>query len=703
MTGAVTINSSPNFETKSSYSFTVAATDEANNTTTKDVTLNINNLNEGSSTFEIRGTAQVGETMKVAQNLHETAFDVDNANGALAGSYNYQWQLSDNGGASWSTVATDANYKITTSDVNKKLRALITYTDDGGFTHTDVATNSMDTVSLAEVAVDTSQSLIGYQYKLQKSGSDVNLGGVLGYSNDVNSRSDYSNETYDLIVEAKTLTNGDINGRNVIWNLESFDVTLDFNYDLFSNWDSSGLSAASASFGTEVNNAKSHNYTVNASSPDSVRVTGATLSSLNGETGIQNSYKELFTLTGLKFDATTAKALADDGIAGNEFVNVDIKTNIYDTVFADYQDTNDDSTKDNAYIKSLAGMGYTDGNDGGSVDDNSHKTYIHNAYVDLDEQGTTLYTQRSIGSDDKTYLIRDGSTVDAKAWWANLGNYGIKAEDLNLKAVDKTNFKLMEISAGNDGYQAVDSYVIDTVTSLSGSDLIDGGSVDLSNGSNTSWNGSGSENVEISFKVQVDGKVGQRLSQLETDFYKLEGKDTDGFESVNSTSKLTNNMITFQGDLNFDGRVSMKDLAFLNAGKLNAIQNGNQAPDDVDANYDGQITATDLAILDRDWGGTIHSDALTNSLVTDTEWESRSWTSLTYMDGDVINNISNTEVDFKNSSFDAQKLVDSAQPDPLAGDIYSGAGNLYSGSNLFVDSSKDFSPTSDPITGYNSL
>ena len=40
------------------------------------------------------------------------------------------------------------------------------------------------------------------------------------------------------------------------------------------------------------------------------------------------------------------------------------------------------------------------------------------------------------------------------------------------------------------------------------------------------------------------------------------------------------------------------------------------------------------------------------------------------MDGDVINNISNTEVDFKNSSFDAQKLVDGAQQDPLAGDIY---------------------------------
>ena len=161
-------------------------------------------------------------------------------------------------------------------------------------------------------------------------------------------------------------------------------------------------------------------------------------------------------------------------------------------------------------------------------------------------------------------------------------------------------------------------------------------------------------------------------------------------------------MITFQGDLNFDGRVSMKDLAFLNAGKLNAIQNGNQAPDDVDANYDGQITATDLAILDRDWGGTIHSDALTNSLVTDTEWESRSWTSLTYMDGDVINNISNTEVDFKNSSFDAQKLVDSAQPDPLAGDIYNGVDNQNNGGSTFnrPTSYFDLNGNSQAILGF---
>ena len=340
--------------------------------------------------------------------------------------------------------------------------------------------------------------------------------------------------------------------------------------------------------------------------------------------------------------------------------------NIYDTVVANYQSTDDDTVEDNAYIKSLAGLGYTDTldssgirNDGGFVDDTTYKTYIHNAYADLDEQGTTLYTQRYIGSSDKTYLIRDGSTVDAKGWWANRGTYGVKAEDLNLTASDTTNFKLMELAVGENGtYEAVSSYAVDTVTDLSGSDLIDGGSVDLSTGfdasgnaNKSSWDGSGSENIELSFKVQVDGKVGQRLNDLETDFYTLEGKDTDGYEST--SAKLTNNIITFQGDLNYDGRVSMKDLAFLNAGGVAEDNSGNFS--DVDANYDGKITASDLAILDRDWGGTIHS------IATDEEWESKSWTSINYWDNDVINNISDTEVDFKNSAYDHQSTVDSLQ------------------------------------------
>ena len=212
------------------------------------------------------------------------------------------------------------------------------------------------------------------------------------------------------------------------------------------------------------------------------------------------------------------------------------------------------------------------------------------------------------------------------------------------------------------------------------------------NANKSSWDGSGSENIELSFKVQVDGKVGQRLNELETDFYTLEGKDTDGYEST--SAKLTNNIITFQGDLNYDGRVSMKDLAFLNAGGVAEDNSGNFS--DVDANYDGKITASDLAILDRDWGGTIHS------IATDEEWESKSWTSINYWDNDVINNISDTEVDFKNSAYDHQSTVDSQQRDPLVGDIYSGTDNQYEGGATYNKSSSyfDLSGNSQAILGF---
>ena len=50
-TGAVTLTGSPDFETKASYSFTVVATDAANNATEKVVTLAVNNLDEVAPTI----------------------------------------------------------------------------------------------------------------------------------------------------------------------------------------------------------------------------------------------------------------------------------------------------------------------------------------------------------------------------------------------------------------------------------------------------------------------------------------------------------------------------------------------------------------------------------------------------------------------------------------------------------------------------
>ena len=74
-----------------------------------------------------------------------------------------------------------------------------------------------------------------------------------------------------------------------------------------------------------------------------------------------------------------------------------------------------------------------------------------------------------------------------------------------------------------------------------------------------------------------------------------------GIEESFSNSKGTKNLITYQGDLNYDGRVSMKDLAYLNAGAAR-VNSGGEVAGDVDANYDDSIDLLDLAVLDKDWG-----------------------------------------------------------------------------------------------------
>ena len=86
----------------------------------------------------------------------------------------------------------------------------------------------------------------------------------------------------------------------------------------------------------------------------------------------------------------------------------------------------------------------------------------------------------------------------------------------------------------------------------------------------------------------------------------------DGSETFSNAGQGSSNLITYQGDLNYDGRVSMKDLAYLNAGAArqqlvesndengNAVQVASQASyaRDVDADFSGKIDLADLSVLD---------------------------------------------------------------------------------------------------------
>ena len=69
-------------------------------------------------------------------------------------------------------------------------------------------------------------------------------------------------------------------------------------------------------------------------------------------------------------------------------------------------------------------------------------------------------------------------------------------------------------------------------------------------------------------------------------------------------------------------RVSLKDLAYLNAGKIYAINNNENAPSDVDANHDGLITISDLSVLENDWNKTIYNSVSQTQIVDEASWDS---------------------------------------------------------------------------------
>jgi VCBS repeat-containing protein len=128
-TGAVTIKASPDYETKSSYSFTVVATDAAGNATEKTVTLAINSLDEVAPTItsgttatainENSGTGQViytvtsddtadisaGVTYSLKTGGDAAAFSIDSSTGAVTLTGNPDFETK--GSYSFTVVASD--------------------------------------------------------------------------------------------------------------------------------------------------------------------------------------------------------------------------------------------------------------------------------------------------------------------------------------------------------------------------------------------------------------------------------------------------------------------------------------------------------------------------------------------------------------------------------------------------------------------
>jgi hypothetical protein len=124
-TGAVTLTANPNFEVKSSYAFTVLASDGVNTATEKAVSLGINNVNEGHTGIaSISGSAIEGQSLSAS----DTLADPDGL-----GDISYEWY--SNGVA----VGSGASHTLNKGEVGKTISVQASYVDAGGYSENAVS------------------------------------------------------------------------------------------------------------------------------------------------------------------------------------------------------------------------------------------------------------------------------------------------------------------------------------------------------------------------------------------------------------------------------------------------------------------------------------------------------------------------------------------------------------------------------------
>ena len=188
------------------------------------------------------------------------------------------------------------------------------------------------------------------------------------------------------------------------------------------------------------------------------------------------------------------------------------------------------------------------------------------AQVDLlTDDDFALGTERQVlkpGEDGFSNLIRSGDTLERTTRWRNDGEFILR--DLELTDLHQA------------GVATSKSWIVDGLDALAVGDT-----------------------AEITTEFHIYGAAGSVLDSAALGF-QLDALGGYHWDTADMSQFQQKNLITYQADLNYDGRVSMKDLAFLNAGVSRGYSR------DVDANYDGALDINDLAVIDAEWGQSLH-------------------------------------------------------------------------------------------------
>ena len=378
-------------------------------------------------------------------------------------------------------------------------------------------------------------------------------------------------DTYQLNLYAESLQRG--------YDIDSADITLKFNPDLFIDINAEDVTIGGAMpIGNAVHVDNENGF---------IRIAAASLSELGVGNGFaKGSGEDILATINLNFDESSISTLDKnaDGSLKISPLAFDVSVNEQETTFSrSFIDSDGYENKEILTLDDLGGDFSIDGQD----------VTLYEAKINLEQQsdGLVLGSHRVIGTERGfTNLLRKGDTIETSVDWLNVGN--IRAENLSYTSISNTNAEL------------TNAYFTDY--SIASGEFIDGEFDDRSR-----------ESTTLHTSIKITGNAGNVVDLSDG----IVSINADGSDVFNNAGKGSSNLITFQGDLNYDGRVSMKDLAYLNAGaarqELIEITNQNGetvevASDasyarDVDADFSGKIDLYDLSILDADWGKTLHT------------------------------------------------------------------------------------------------
>ena len=373
---------------------------------------------------------------------------------------------------------------------------------------------------------------------------------------------------YNLAITAEMLNN---------FNLEGADITIEFENKHFNDLTHSDITIGSAlpvANAVEVNN-----------DAGTIRIAASSLSQLNSGDGVGDTEAVLANIS-FDFDEAALAGISknSDGSLVTNPLSFKIAANIDETVLS--RQWNDGSGYENKEISTLREL-----NQGIIVEGKDVTLYEAKINFEQLDDGLVIGTDRVIGADASfTNLVRKGDLLTTTSEWLNVGN--IEANDLSYSAMYNQNASLESADFSQ--------------TSVASGSFINGVFVKDNR-----------ESTTLTTDIRITGDAGN-VVDLSDGIVSIQA---DGSEVFTNQGKGSSNLITFQGDLNYDGRVSMKDLAYLNAGAArqqeavndplgdadnNGILDASVARD-VDADFNGKIDLADLSILDADWGKTLHT------------------------------------------------------------------------------------------------